>query len=155
MSDYIMELRKLVGHRLLLSPAAGVIVEDAEGRTLLEKRHDNGCWGYAGGAVEPDEPVEGAARRELFEETGITAGRLDFFGIYSGPESHFYYPNGDEVSYVEIVYTCRDYSGELRPQPDEVDELRWFAADALPDDISPTIRRQLQDWAEKKRAQGG
>ena len=51
---------------------------------------------------------------------------------------------------VEIVYTCRDYSGELRPQPDEVDELRWFAADALPDEFSPTVRRQLRDWAEKK-----
>ena len=150
MSDYIMELRKHVGHRLLLSPAAGVIVEDAEGRVLLEKRHDNGCWGHAGGAVEPDEPVEDAARRELFEETGLRAGRLDFFGIYSGPESHFYYPNGDEVSYVELVYTCRDWSGELRCQSGEVDELRWFAADELPENISPTVRRQLRDWAEKQ-----
>ncbi len=155
MSDYIMELRRIVGHRLLLSPGVSVIVEDAEGRALLEKRHDNGCWCYAGGAVEPDEPVEDAARRELLEETGITAGRLDFFGIYSGPESHFYYPNGDEVSYVEIVYTCRDWSGELRAQPGEVDELRWFSADALPDRLSPSIRRGLLDWAEKKRAQGG
>ena len=150
MSDYIMELRRLVGHRPLLSPAAGVIVEDAAGRVLLEKRHDNGCWGYAGGAVELDEPVEDAARRELLEETGLVAGALRFFGVYSGPESHLFSPNGDEVSYVEIVYTCRDYSGELRPQPDEVDELRWFAADALPDEFSPTVRRQLRDWAEKK-----
>ena len=155
MSDYIMELRKLVGHRPLLSPAAGVIVEDSEGRVLLERRHDNGCWGHAGGAVEMDEPVEDAARRELFEETGLVAGTLDFFGVYSGPESHFYYPNGDEVSYVEIVYTCRDWTGELRPQADEVDELRWFAADELPENISPSIRRQLRDWAAGKKKQGG
>ena len=40
MSDYIMELRKIVGHRPLLSPGAGVILEDAEGRVLLELRHE-------------------------------------------------------------------------------------------------------------------
>ena len=150
MSDYIMELRKLVGHRPLLSPGASVIVEDAQGRVLLQLRHDNRCWGYAGGAVEMDEVVEDAARRELYEETGLRAGELTLFGVYSGPESHFYYPNGDEVSYVEIVYLCRDYTGELKPQPDEVDELRWFAADALPENISPSIRRGLLDWAAEK-----
>ena len=87
--------------------------------------------------------------------SGLVAGALTLFGVYSGPESHFYYPNGDEVSYVEIVYLCRDYSGELRPQPDEVDELRWFAADALPENISPSIRRGLLDWAAKKNAEFG
>ena len=150
MSDYIMDLRRIVGHRLLLSPGASVLVEDGEGRVLLEKRHDDGRWGYAGGAVEPDEVVEDAARRELREETGLEAGALEFFGVYSGPDNHFYYPNGDEVSYVEVVYVCRDWSGALCPQPGEVDELRFFSADALPPEVTPTNRRALRDWAEKK-----
>ena len=155
MSDYIMELRKIVGHRPLLSPGASVILEDAAGRVLLELRHDNRCWCYAGGAVEMDEAVEDAARRELFEETGLRAGKLELFGVFSGPESHFYYPNGDEVSYVEIVYLCRDYTGELSPQPDEVDELRFFAADELPANLSPTIRRPLLQWAAERSRNGG
>jgi len=155
MSDYIMDLRKIVGHRPLLSPGASVILEDAEGRILLELRHDNRCWGYAGGAVEMDEVVEDAARRELFEETGLAAGKLELYGVFSGPESHFYYPNGDEVSYVEIVYLCRDYSGELCPQPGEVDELRWFAADELPEDLSPPTARVIRQWAAEKLKNGG
>ena len=155
MSDYIMDLRKIVGHRPLLSPGASVILEDAEGRILLELRHDNRCWGYAGGAVEMDEVVEDAARRELFEETGLVAGKLELYGVFSGPESHFYYPNGDEVSYVEIVYTCRDWSGELRAQPGEVDELRWFAAGELPEDLSPTTARVIRQWAAEKLKNGG
>ena len=60
MSGYIMELRKLVGHRPLLQVGASVIVEDVQGRILLQQRSDNGCWGYAGGSVELDEVVEDA-----------------------------------------------------------------------------------------------
>lgn len=40
MSDYIMDLRKIVGHRPLLQIGASVIVEDEKGRILLQKRSD-------------------------------------------------------------------------------------------------------------------
>lgn len=148
MSDYIMDLRKLVGHRLLMGVGASVIVTDEAGRILLERRSDNGCWDYMGGAVEPDESVEDAVRRELFEETGLRAGALTLFGVFSGPDCRFHYPNGDEVSYVILLYTCRDWTGAPRPQPGEVEELRFFAPDALPDDISPVSRRPLRAWLE-------
>ena len=75
MSEYILDLRKTVGHRPLLQVGASVIVVDSEGRILLQKRRDNGLWGYAGGSVELDEEVEKAAMRELFEETGLVASR--------------------------------------------------------------------------------
>ena len=151
MSDYIMELRKTVGHRLLLGVGVGVLVLDSEGRLLLQRRSDNGCWDYAGGAAEPDEDVEAAARRELEEETGLRAASLELFGVFSGPDCHFYYPNGDEVSYVILLYTCRDYSGALAPQPGEVEELRFFAPDELPGDISPVSRRPLSAWLEQHK----
>ena len=151
MSDYILNLRKLVGHRLLLQVGASVIVEDAAGRTLLGRRTDNHAWGYPGGSVEPDEDVEEAARRELFEETGLRAGNLELFGVYSGPRLHYVYPNGDEVSNIDIVFLCRDFSGTLCPQPEEIEELAWFAPDALPDKLSPPIVIPLTDWADKRR----
>ena len=71
MSGYIMDLRKIVGHRPLLQVGASVIVEDEKGRVLLQKRTDNHCWGYPGGSTELDERVEDAAARELREETGL------------------------------------------------------------------------------------
>lgn len=126
MSNYIMDLRSIVGHRPLLQVGASVIVEDDEGRILLQLRSDNRCWGYAGGSVELDEVVEEAAKRELLEETGLIAHELSLFGIFSGKETHYVYPNGDEVSNVEIVYLCKHYSGSLKCQEGEVEQLKFF-----------------------------
>lgn len=151
MSEYIMDLRKLVGHRPLLQVGASVIVENEKGQVLLQKRADNHCWGYAGGSVELDEVVEEAARRELFEETGLIARELELFGVFSGKDTHYVYPNGDEVSNVDIVYLCRKYDGTLKRQEEEVEELRFFPADALPEDLSPPIRKPLLQWAASKR----
>ena len=105
-----MDLRQIVGHRPLLQVGASVIVVDSENRVLLQLRSDNHCWGYAGGSVELDEVVEDAAKRELFEETGLVAEKLDFFGIFSGEDMHYIYPNGDEVSIIDIVYVCKEFS---------------------------------------------
>lgn len=150
MSSYIMDLRKIVGHRPLLQVGASVIVEDKEGRILLQLRSDNHCWGYAGGSVELDEKVEDAAKRELFEETGLIANNLELFGVFSGKDTHYVYPNGDEVSNVDIVYICKDYSGELCCQEGEVDDLKFFEIDKIPDNISKPIERPLRQYIASK-----
>ena len=151
MSEYILDLRKLVGHRPLLQLGASVLLEDERGRLLLQRRADCHLWGYHGGSVELDEVVEEAARRELWEETGLRAEKMELFGIFSGPELHFTYPNGDEVSNVDHVFLCTAYSGALRPQPDEVEELRFFAWDELPEDTVSMNRPALRAWRESKR----
>ena len=133
MSGYIMDLRKIVGHRPLLQVGASVIVEDRQGRILLQLRSDNHCWGYAGGSVELDEEVEAAAKRELLEETGLIAHNMELFGVFSGKDMHYVYPNGDEVSCIDIVYLCKEYSGQLVCQIGEVDDLQFFKADATLD----------------------
>lgn len=153
MSNYIMDLRAIVGHRPLLQVGASIIVENPQGQVLLQLRTDNHCWGYAGGSVELDERVEDAARRELLEETGLTAHKLELFGIFSGKEFHYIYPNGDEVSNVDIVFVCREYSGTLVCQEDESADLRFFDADKIPENLSPPIRIPLLKWAEMKKTQ--
>ena len=70
--SYISEIRKKVGHDTVIMPCACLIIDDGQGRVLLQKRADDGKWGYHGGAIEVDEKVEDALRREIKEELGIT-----------------------------------------------------------------------------------
>lgn len=149
MTGYISEMRQLVGHRTIMQCAASIICTDDQGRILLGKRTDNHLWGYSGGSVEIDERVEDCAKRELQEETGLIADEIEFFCINSGPETHYIYPNGDEVSNVEIVYLCRKYHGKMQPQPSEMEELRFFhpseiSADMISPPIRPVMNRFLQ-----------
>ena len=72
-----------------------------------------GSWALPGGFLRMDETIEECAKRELFEEAGLIVKELELFGIYSGKETHYIYPNGDEVSNVDIVYLCKEYEGEL------------------------------------------
>ncbi len=151
MSSYIMDLRKIVGKRPLLQVGAGVILEDVQGRVLLQLRSDTHSWGYdAGGSVELDEAVEDAAKRELYEETGLVAEKLTLFEVFSGKDTHFVYPNGDEVSNVDIVYICKDYHGSLRPQKGEVEELRFFEPNQIPENLFAPIAKPLKKYISSK-----
>ncbi|MDQ2093822.1 NUDIX domain-containing protein [Rhodalgimonas zhirmunskyi] len=56
---------------------AAVMAFDATGRALMQLRDDipqiaaPGKWSFFGGAVDPGEALDTAARREFLEETGI------------------------------------------------------------------------------------
>ncbi len=146
MTDYVREMRKLIGHRPLILCGASVVCIDGEGRILLGKRADNHLWAYAGGALEIDEYVEDCARRELYEEMGLTAEELTFFRVNCGPEAHYIYPNGDEVSNFEIVHLCRRWRGEPRPGDGEMTELRFFSPEEIdPEKLCPPNRRVVAE----------
>ena len=67
--SYVSDIRKKIGHDLLIYLGAGVIVYD-DGKILLQERKDNGKWALHAGGVEVGEELEETARRELLEETG-------------------------------------------------------------------------------------
>lgn len=136
--EYMLELRKLVGHRPLLMVAATVFVFDEQGRMLLLKRRDNDCWGPPGGAVEPGEVVEEAAKRETLEETGLEISGLSLFGVFSGEDQFYRYPNGDEVYNVTIVYISHIQGEEVHISAEHTD-WKYFPLGELPADISPPI----------------
>ena len=150
---YIMDLRACVGHRPLIQVGSSVIVEDEQGRILLQLRTDNHRWSFsAAGSMEPGEAPEETARRELREETGLTAHHLELYGVYAGPEEHHVYPNGDEVYNVEFAYACQDWSGTLNCQEGEVEDLRFFALDKLPAELSEQTARRLTEWSKYKQS---
>ena len=145
----MLELRKLVGHRPLLMVGAAVLILDEQERLLLLKRSDNGCWGPPGGAVEPGEVVETAARREVREETGLELGELELFGVFSGPELFYRYPSGDEVHNVTIAYWARLDAGQVQLN-EEHTAWNWFACGEIPENISPPIRPVLAQFLKKQ-----
>ena len=149
MTGYMAEMRKLVGHRTIIQCAASIICVDDKSRMLLGKRSDNHKWGYSGGAVEIDERAEDCAKRELLEEMGLVAEELSFFYVNSGPETHYIYPNGDEVSNFEIVYLCRKWHGELKADDGEMEELRFFSCEEVDlNEISPPIRPVVEKFIQ-------
>jgi len=143
--NYIESLRQHIGHAPILMVGAAILIVDKQNRLLLMKRSDSGCWGPPGGAVELGDVVEEAARRETLEETGLQVGEASLFGVFSGPELYYKYPNGDEVYNVTIVYLSRDVNGEVRLNG-EHSEWRWFAWKDIPADLSPPIKPVIEKF---------
>ena len=91
---YIMNLRKYVGHEALIGVGATTLVFNDKNEFLLNLRTDTNTWGIPGGAMELNETIEETAIRELKEETGISADKLELVSVLSGKDYYFEYPNG-------------------------------------------------------------
>ncbi len=134
-SPFLAQLRRQVGHQLVLLPSVSVLVDDPAGRDriLLVRHAAAGLWGFIGGMVEPEEHPTVAAARETREETGLDVEVGDLVTVARGPGYTVRYGNGDVTSYVTAVYRARIVAGTERPDGDEVDDVRWFERHELSD----------------------
>jgi 8-oxo-dGTP pyrophosphatase MutT (NUDIX family) len=97
--------------------------------------------------MEIGETTEEAARREVREETGLEVGEMTLLGVFSGPELLHVYPNGDEAAIVSVAYHSRDYRGELRSEPTESLEARFFPpAELARMNINPPDRPVIEAY---------
>jgi len=149
LKEYIKDMRKFVGSRPILMCGASVIIYNPDGQVLMLHRTDNDSWCFPGGAIELGEKVEEAAMREVFEETGLHLMNLELFGVFSGQELYYKYPNGDEVYNVDIVFKSSTYTGNLELN-DEGKEIKFFNVDDIPGRISPPVIPVVNEVIRRK-----
>jgi isopentenyl-diphosphate delta-isomerase len=131
-------LEKLETHRRgLLHRAFSVIIWDAEGRQLLQKRatakyHSGGLWTNACcGHPRPGEPVGQAAARRLEEEMGFVCplaplGTISYRADLDGGMTEH-----------EIVHVFRGiHGGIIAPNPLEADGYQWCFLDDVQRDAA-------------------
>lgn len=106
MASYLMELRGLVGRRLLLVPSVAAVIQDGDGRLLLQEKASGEGWSLPAGAIEPGETPQEAIMREVLEETGLKVAPVEILGVFGGRDCRHTYPNGDEVEYVVTLFRC-------------------------------------------------
>lgn len=114
------------GNPELLHPVVHCLVENSPGELLLQLRHRNKKiqprkWDTSvGGHVCFGETPEEALVREVAEEIGLPPAEF-------APAFLYQYVMRNE-SESELVYTYRcTYDGPVTPQPEEVEELRWWS----------------------------
>ena len=86
LTGHLRELRKKVGHDLLVLPSAAVALHDEQGRVLLGLHSDRRIWVLPGGLIEPCETPGDGAVRETWEETGLIVELTGILGVYGGKE---------------------------------------------------------------------
>ena len=124
---------------LLLKPLSfGVrILMVRDQNILLVKHVYQDQWFLPGGLIERGETIENAVRREAAEEVGATLLDLSLFGVYT----HFEYGKSDHV----IVFLSGDFSLNGHSD-DEIERMEFFDLNALPEDVSPGSRKQIEKY---------
>jgi NAD+ diphosphatase len=120
-----------------VSPAIIVLVRrGAEALLARSGRFATGFYSTLAGFVEPGESLEETLRREVREEVGVEVTNIRYFGSQPWPFPHS----------LMVGFVADHASGEIVVDGKEIEDARWFRADALPP-VPPrlSIARQLID----------
>lgn len=142
--DYILDLRRSIGHDLLFLPGVSAVVVRNQGdrpETLLVRRVDTGLWTLPSGIVEPGEQPAVSMLRELWEETRVEAVVERLALVSTLPEQ--IYPNGDRCQFISMTFRCRFCRGEAVVGDEESTAVGWFSPSELPTGLDHRHRRRI------------
>jgi 8-oxo-dGTP diphosphatase len=110
-----------------------ILLQPGDLQVLLIRRKKapfEGAWALPGGYVEPYEPLEDAARRELWEETGAEPPSMEQLHTFGNPDRD---PRGWTISvaYLTLLSPDEVKAWRLRAASD-ASEVRWFKLKELP-----------------------
>jgi ADP-ribose pyrophosphatase YjhB (NUDIX family) len=143
--SYLGQLRKLVGSRPLIGPAARAIIRDEQGRLLLIRRRDNGVWAMPSGFMELDESILDCLKREVREETGLEVLAATPIALYTEPRFAHITASGDHIQMFAVVFRVDRWQGTLLASTDETTHVRFFAPDDLPADLPALYQETFAD----------
>lgn len=120
-----------------LAPCIIVLITRGDEVLLARSpRFPAGFFSTLAGFIEPGESAEECLHREVMEEVNLEVDQLEYLGSQNWP-----FPNS-----LMLGFHARYVSGEIVPQPGEIEEADWWHVDRLPA-IPPrgTISRWLID----------
>jgi 8-oxo-dGTP diphosphatase len=122
-------------------------------RILLIKRNTvpfKGYWALPGGRMDPGETVEQTIVREVKEETGLEVAILRIVGEYveKGVKDDV------EYEYYPTCFVVKAVGGEVKKQESEIQEIRLFNLNELPEPLAFEHEQMIKDYLKTKKEQG-
>jgi len=124
-------------------PSAGGIVLNQEGKIVLVEQHGN-SWSFPKGGIESGEKPIDAARREIFEETGLQD--LTFITELGSYQRYSLALDGKTENQAwglrtRTLFLFKSTSDELRtaPHDQEITKAQWFSVDEAIDRLTHPI----------------
>jgi len=118
-----------------------VVTTPQHNKVLLVKRKDVPVWVLPGGGVDENETIEEAAKRELFEETGITSPFLQHV-LSLTPINALSEPTHIFITFVPQEILAQHMFQDIS---DECDEIAIFSKDELPSMLFPIHRLWIHE----------